>query len=355
MCERVVNDATYETLLFDNPLTAFSKVATTFGNELVRRLPERDVGQWFVDSIRQFIDSSSFSVTDLKHVVFVAIGVTVLRYVLCFILLNRIPMWFKMTKENARKFPESSFNATMYSFAWLWELYIIATSPRSLFYDLASHYTGWTKGGPVVADIYWLYMFQLGFYSHFLFATIFINTKRKVFATIFVNTKRKDFWVLLLHHFITLALITWSYAIRFHYIGVVLLFLHDIGDVLLESGKTVKYFEILDGKKSVVIDTVANIIFGIFTLEWILCRLYWYPIKVLQSSGVVTTQVCINIVFYLPFNVMLILLYLMQVYWFYFILKLLYKVLVKGQSADDNREYDVQEKWKREEEAKKKL
>jgi hypothetical protein len=87
----------------------------------------------------------------------------------------------------------------------------------------------------------------------------------------------------------------------------------------------------------------------------ILCRLYWYPIKVLQSSGVVTTQVCINIVFYLPFNVMLILLYLMQVYWFYFILKLLYKVLVKGQSADDNREYDVQEKWKREEEAKKKL
>jgi ceramide synthetase len=257
MCERVVNDATYETLLFDNPLTAFSKVATTFGNELVRRLPERDVGQWFVDSIRQFIDSSSFSVTDLKHVVFVAIGVTVLRYVLCFILLNRIPMWFKMTKENARKFPESSFNATMYSFAWLWELYIIATSPRSLFYDLASHYTGWTKGGPVVADIYWLYMFQLGFYSHFLFATIFINTKRK------------DFWVLLLHHFLTLALTSWSYAVRYHYVGLIVLFLHDIGDVFLETAKTLKYFEILDGKRNKFMDLLANIAFGIFTLEWL--------------------------------------------------------------------------------------
>lgn len=50
--------------------------------------------------------------------------------------------------------------------------------------------------------LYWLYMFQLGFYSHFIFTTLFINTKRK------------DFFVLLLHHFLTLALLGWAYGVR---------------------------------------------------------------------------------------------------------------------------------------------
>jgi ceramide synthetase len=256
-------------------------------------------------------------------------------------LLKQIPKWVKMANESAVKFPESSFNASMYAFAWIWELYIVTNNSKNLFYDLATHWTGWERGRAVEPDIYWLYMFQLGFYSHFLFATIFINTKRK------------DFWVLLLHHFLTLALTSWSYAVRYHYVGLIVLFLHDIGDVFLETAKTLKYFEILDGKRNKFMDLLANIAFGIFTLEWIVCRLYWYPMKVLQSSGVVSMVVCPSGAFYLPFNIMLILLYLMQVYWFYFILKLLYKVLIKGESVDDNREFDVQEKWRKKKEGKK--
>ena len=61
---------------------------------------------------------------------------------------------------------------------------------------------GWEKGGQVEPEIYWLFMFQLGFYLHFLYATVF------------VNTKRKDFAVLVLHHVLTITLIAWSYAVR---------------------------------------------------------------------------------------------------------------------------------------------
>ena len=58
----------------------------------------------------------------------------------------------------------------------------------------------------------------------------------------------------------------------------------------------------------------------------VLFRLYWFITKALYSAGHVSLLTCINIVSYLPFNVMLIALYLMQVYWFYFIVKLLIKV-----------------------------
>ena len=63
--------------------------------------------------------------------------------------------------------------------------------------------TDWTLGGPIESDIYWLYMAQIGMYLHF------------IFATVFVNARKKDYNVLLLHHFLTIALLAWSYAIRY--------------------------------------------------------------------------------------------------------------------------------------------
>ena len=59
-----------------------------------------------------------------------------------------------------------------------------------------------------------------------------------------------------------------AFFCRYHYIGLILLFLHDIGDVLLESAKTAKYFEILDGKRLPMVDLLANVIFGAFAIEW---------------------------------------------------------------------------------------
>ena len=55
---------------------------------------------------------------------------------------QQIPKWVKMANESAVKFPESSFNASMYAFAWIWELYIVTNNSKNLFYDLATHWTG---------------------------------------------------------------------------------------------------------------------------------------------------------------------------------------------------------------------
>lgn len=57
-------------------------------------------------------------------------------------------------------------------------------------------------------------------------------------------------------------------ACRFHYIGVVVVFLHDIGDVILLGGKTLLCFSELNGKKYKAVNMIANTLFGFFVIQW---------------------------------------------------------------------------------------
>ena len=74
-------------------------------------------------------------------------------------------------------------------------MYILCVSIAVLYVD-------WKAGVEVEPEIYWLYMFQIGFYTHFLFASIFINVKRK------------DFLMIVVHHLLTISLLSWSYGVR---------------------------------------------------------------------------------------------------------------------------------------------
>ena len=158
---------------------------------------------------------------------------------------------------------------------------------------------------------------------------------------------------------------------RFHVIGLLVLFVQDFGDISLELSKCILYFKVRDGVECKFTDNLSNVSFGVFTLQWwvspptvsgiyvciivtcqllscscysvlfsrILLRLYWLPAKVLYSSCFVCVQFYPNGPFYLSFNVLLIALYLMQVYWFSFIVKLLVKMALTGEtSVEDTRE-----------------
>ena len=54
----------------------------------------------------------------------------------------------------------------------------------------------------------------------------------------------------------------------FHIIGLVVLFIQDIGDVLLELSKAFVYFKVRDGEDCFWTDVAANVTFTIFTIQW---------------------------------------------------------------------------------------
>ncbi|KAK3533379.1 hypothetical protein QTP70_019324, partial [Hemibagrus guttatus] len=168
---------------------------------------------------------------------------------------------------------------------------------------------------------------------------------------------RKDSAVMLLHHFITLALIAFSYAFRpelaslgfihrdlFHNIGLLVLFLHDVNDILLEFTKLNVYFKIRGGKFYMINDVLSSMGFVGFGITWFCFRLYWFPLKVLYASYITSLQFVPNIPFYFFFNTLLFALLLMNIYWFLFIVQMVVKVL-SGQmkGINDVREYEENE------------
>ncbi|GHP09378.1 hypothetical protein PPROV_000811300 [Pycnococcus provasolii] len=89
------------------------------------------------------------------------------------------------------------------------------------------------------------------------------------------EVRRKDFAVMLTHHVITSLLIFHSWTLHFMRVGLAILLLHDASDILMESAKLCNYAE---QKHS------ANMLFGLFMLSWIVLRLLTFPFVVVRST-----------------------------------------------------------------------
>lgn len=263
-----------------------------------------------------------------------AIVWTVLRVLATNVCFTPLARSVGLKDVNAKKFPESAWKILFYSFTWSLSVYVVLVSGRyNYFEDPCSVWIEWYIGMPVPRDIYAMYIVQCSFYLH------------SIYGTIFLDIWRKDTGVMLVHHLLTLALIAFSYATRYHKIGTLVLLVHDITDIQLEFTKLNIYLRNRYGVKHMLHEHLANIGFGIFTVCWFIFRLYWYPLKVLFSTG----HGAMNYGpeeknFFLFFNSMLWILQCMNVYWFGFILLFLYK-LFTGQmtEVDDTRDFDAGE------------
>ena len=121
--------------------------------------------------------------------------------------------------------------------------------------------------------MYWVIMLELGFYLH------------SIYATVYLETRRKDFTVMLSHHFVTVGLLFFAYIIRYlantpttvlmscappnraHIIGIMLLCLIDIGDFIFEFGKCILDFRDRNGRQYYWPEQVANVLFGVFAVQ----------------------------------------------------------------------------------------
>jgi ceramide synthetase len=124
------------------------------------------------------------------------------------------------------------------------------------FTNVHAVWDDWEINMKVPSDIRILYFIECGFYLH------------SIYATLYMDVKRKDNFVMLLHHVLTMTLITVSYATRYHKIGLLVLFVHDVTDILLEFTKLNVYLKNRDKKYYPIHEHVSNVGFAIFTLAW---------------------------------------------------------------------------------------
>ncbi|XP_033112360.1 ceramide synthase 1-like [Anneissia japonica] len=282
------------------------------------------------DFISEIEHCCSLTTAEVSIVLLGAVLFTIGRFVTSKYIFIPWAKRAKIPKRDESKVPESAYKSLFYTSIWFIMLYIIFGHHEHIFRDPVSCFTGWQASMAVPIGIRLVYGLQASFYVH------------SVFATLYMDTWRKDSYIMLIHHFLTLSLVGFSYASRYHNIGLLVFFLHDITDVFLENSKLLIYFKIRRGKKYPINDQLANVGFAGFSLSWFVCRLYWFPLKALWSASKVTDFDDRRMPFVLLLNSMLWVLLVMNIWWFTFILSMLYKVIT-GQSTeiDDIREEDI--------------
>ncbi|XP_072020618.1 ceramide synthase 1-like [Amphiura filiformis] len=266
---------------------------------------------------------------DIQIICILAVVWSIFRELLIRCIFVPLSNYAQLTEANVKKMPESAWRATFYIISWSFIAYVIVGSHFELFTDPPSVFKGWAPGMKVPSDIYAAYAIQGSFYLHCMFATIFLDVWRS------------DSALLCCHHVLTLSLIGFSYAARYHNIGILVIFCHDVNDICLECAKVFIYLKVRAGKFYPVCEFMANIFFSLFALGWLMCRMYWFPLKVLYSILPSTAKVYYqdHLPFGIEFNVLLWLLMAMDVYWFSLILVFLFKIIIGDtKEMDDPRE-----------------
>mmetsp|Transcript_35947 Transcript_35947/g.77575 ORF Transcript_35947/g.77575 Transcript_35947/m.77575 type:complete len:173 (+) Transcript_35947:2-520(+) len=152
---------------------------------------------------------------------------------------------------------------------------------------------------------------------------------------------------MILHHLITIALITISFLNNFTRIGSVILLLHDVADVFLEAGKVLNYISKAKGGKWLA--PIVDSIFGLFAVSFFVTRLVLYPRYILWSMS---TEGYGHFGGGWPvgwsFVVLLFALQFLHIFWFYLIMRMVVKIcstgtVEKDERSDDEDDFDEEE------------
>ncbi|CAG08017.1 unnamed protein product, partial [Tetraodon nigroviridis] len=191
--------------------------------------------------------------------------------------LQPLARWWRLLPKDAAKMPESAWKLVFYTMSWSYSTYLLFFTSYSFFHDPPSVFYNWKSGMSVPTDIAIAYLIQGSFYGH------------SIYATIYMDAWRKDSAVMVVHHIITLALICFSYAfrcvvpsglsggedprltpllLRYHNVGILVLFLHDINDIQLEFSKLNIYLKSRGGGYYLLNDVLSNMGSVSFSITW---------------------------------------------------------------------------------------
>ncbi|GAM22453.1 hypothetical protein SAMD00019534_056280 [Acytostelium subglobosum LB1] len=283
-------------------------------------------------------DNSIFSssrkvVAELNAILFLVLATNLfflVRYLYQHFILKPIAISYKVRPSYMARFLENGWYSLYYISAFVYGCYLYSQENWTLFPTI-NLWLGWPIQ-PFNTLYRTYYLLELAFYLHCTIA-------------IFMETKRKDFYQMLTHHFATFFLVGASYWYRYHRIGLVILWLHNAGDIFLYTAKAINYLQ--KESKNYVMYVTSELLFVLFVIVFFMMRLVFLPSVLVRTSLFEAFYVSTTYPQFYSTNVCLIVLLFLHMFWFYLILRIIYRKMINGSVEDirsDSEEDEPTEK-----------
>ncbi|XP_029290160.1 ceramide synthase 2 [Cottoperca gobio] len=188
----------------------------------------------------------------------------------------------------------------------------LAVNMKPWLYNLKEVWAGFPKQSMLPSQYYY-YLLEMGFYLSLLLSLTF-------------DVKRKDFKEQVIHHIATLTLLSFSWISNYIRIGTLVMAVHDSADILLEGAKVFNYAKW---------HRTANTMFVVFTALFMLTRLVIFPFWLIHCTWVYPLEESAPFFGYYFFNVMLLVLQILHLYWAILISQIVYKFIFSKLDGDD--------------------
>lgn len=260
---------------------------------------------------------------DFYFVLYYALFFTFLReFVMC-VVLRPLAMFFGITRESkVKRFMEQTYAMFYYGSSGPFGLWIMKQLPL-WYFDTYQMYIDFPhKTHLLPFKIY--YLGQAAFW-----------VQQLIVLVLQLEKPRKDFKELVFHHIVTIALIWNLYRFHFTWMGLAVYITMDVSDFFLATSKTLNYLN----------SRLTPVFFMTFVFVWAYLRHYlnlkilWSVLTEFKTVGDYelnwdTQQykcyISQPIVFTLIF-----LLQLVNLYWFFLILRILWRMVVTGVEKDE--------------------
>ena len=122
---------------------------------------------------------------------------------------------------------------------------------------------------------------------------------------------------MLFHHVFAILLLVISYITKTHRLGVVVVYLHDICDIIMEGMKCLLKLELASSWAIKVAEVVKMVAFVCLLYYWFYFRMYLFPLRLIYPGLLYSTANSVETWFPLSFTLicLLWLVFALNIYW----------------------------------------
>jgi len=210
--------------------------------------------------------------------------------------------------------------------------YLIITIHSFLVYDKMDFFPKMLGGHGEMRRLYEGGMRSLTFFIRpdffdFHYILNLSYTFADLICVMFIYDKQTDVFVMLFHHICTICLILFSYYNHFDSLGSIILFLHNVSDILVYLSRTLLYVKKVPRIFKIIIP-------GFLLMSFIYCRIYVYG-KIIYDYFTNVNWSSYGLIE--SFKFLLVGLYILHCTWTYKLLFIVYNAILKGKYADSRK------------------